>query len=83
MLEPSLLRMGLNPYCLGGWSRSYLPVSVVLGQLSVLILIVLEDGLGDLLVLQGDRTLWLVLILIVLEDGLGVDSNGYNDIDSL
>ena len=61
----------LNPYCLGGWSRRWEDEEPRELILKVLILIVLEDGLGgskvDIIVQKV-----AVLILIVLEDGLGV-----------
>ena len=39
-------RWCLNPYCLGGWSRSG-HIAARCERYGVLILIVLEDGLGD------------------------------------
>ena len=59
----------LNPYYAGIWSRSVLVYQARLG-VPVLILIMLEYGLGDLW-----YGLWVVfltvLILIMLEYGLG------------
>ena len=43
----------------------------------VLILVVLEDGLGDQLRRQSRAEGHSVLILIVLEDGLGVNGENY------
>ena len=62
--------MCLNPYCAGIWSRRTLNKegTKVLGN--VLILIVLEYGLG--VQIEGDTEVPTnVLILIVLEYGLG------------
>ena len=40
-------------------------------MLQVLILVLLEDGLGEFAFLTGGRKLQKVLILVLLEDGLG------------
>ena len=61
----------LNPCCSGGWSRRRLRISSWLHSLIVLILVVLEDGLGGLQFLAGKKITAKVLILVVLEDGLG------------
>ena len=60
----------LNPYCLGGWSRSEAEEKIKMWQERVLILIVLEDGLGEAQRKRCEEFV-KVLILIVLEDGLG------------
>ena len=59
----------LNPYCSGRWSRTLISSIVKTHLLTVLILIVVEDGLVQppKLYSNGDYN---VLILIVVEDGL-------------
>ena len=39
---------GLNPYCSGRWSRTFLVKQLKIGIMQVLILIVVEDGLVHL-----------------------------------
>ena len=63
---------GLNPCFSGGWSRRR---EKVIGEpyYTVLILVLVEDGLGG----TGRVTLngcTLVLILVLVEDGLGADT---------
>ena len=60
---------GLNPYCSGRWSRTNEQFHYFRFR-SVLILIVVEDGLVLCNVQDYKRGLWKVLILIVVEDGL-------------
>ena len=62
--------MCLNPYCAGIWSRRLINHSTGKSAESVLILIVLEYGLGDCMTTLTWRMI-NVLILIVLEYGLG------------
>ena len=62
----------LNPCCSGGWSRRYnLGYGSSTKVVLVLILVVLEDGLGECWCYF--YLIWssAVLILVVLEDGLG------------
>ena len=59
----------LNPYCSGRWSRTKADGAIKMG-LTVLILIVVEDGLvhvDDAVKIINEKG---VLILIVVEDGL-------------
>ena len=61
-------RQGLNPCCCGRWSQSVQEVSQDGGQ-TVLILVVVEDGLREIHRLDY-RNVNVVLILVVVEDGL-------------
>ena len=72
-VSKNITSAGLNPCFSGGWSRSTPVVSEVCDMITVLILVLVEDGLG------GDSTRLLgsqnfVLILVLVEDGLGGDS---------
>ena len=66
-----LVRNSLNPCFSGGWSRS---VQIVINAQiwEVLILVLVEDGLGvrENSILCAERL--YVLILVLVEDGLGV-----------
>ena len=62
---------GLNPCCSGRWSRRICHEEIWRYQIPVLILVLVEDGLGELSfkhILNYSRQ---VLILVVVEDGLG------------
>ena len=65
-----LLLTSLNPCCNGRWSRTARQIADATNQTTVLILVVMEDGLVPFVrnyisALNGD-----VLILVVMEDGL-------------
>ncbi len=62
----------LNPCCNGRWSRTIVVFSLIGGLAVVLILVVMEDGLG-LDGLKFGICFLMVLILVVMEDGLGLD----------
>ena len=68
--HPVRRKDSLNPCFSGGWSRRAMTVAVALYALLVLILVLVEDGLG---VLQTKRIFHVfhVLILVLVEDGLG------------
>ncbi len=68
----SMASMRLNPYCIGSrsWTNSIFRIPYPMH--SVLILIVLEVGLGQLWKLYYQNIFNAVLILIVLEVGLGL-----------
>ena len=63
---------GLNPCFSGGWSRRAILSVERTGHGTVLILVLVEDGLGDLNTLQKLTLSKTVLILVLVEDGLGV-----------
>ena len=63
--------IGLNPCFSGGWSRRLYKITKTDNTTEVLILVLVEDGLG------GHRRYHTrrdgnVLILVLVEDGLGV-----------
>ena len=60
----------LNPCCNGRWSRRFVTYVSFPKKGGVLILVVMEDGLGDLLT-KFIKNIHKVLILVVMEDGLG------------
>ena len=62
----------LNPCCSGRWSRSSLKYIEVQSETIVLILVVVEDGLGGRRAFTQEEINEVVLILVVVEDGLGV-----------
>ena len=62
----------LNPCFSGGWSRRHAELEQIERELSVLILVLVEDGLGVLLQSVQYNLRRLVLILVLVEDGLGV-----------
>ena len=59
----------LNPCCSGRWSRTMLHLMVSFVMLTVLILVVVEDGLVQL-PQKASQHIPCVLILVVVEDGL-------------
>ena len=68
-----LSHASLNPCCCGRWSQRSSNLMMVLYRLFlVLILVVVEDGLRDLL--SEIEKLNFVLILVVVEDGLRAKS---------
>ena len=64
----------LNPCFSGGWSRSTKSAVVVDDECVVLILVLVEDGLGGTILAAPD-TDTAVLILVLVEDGLGAREN--------
>ena len=62
--------MCLNPYCSGRWSRTNWSKPNWRAPFSVLILIVVEDGLVQFKKISDREEQKPVLILIVVEDGL-------------
>ena len=65
---------GLNPCFNGRWSRTLREKFEKILLLGVLILVLMEDGLGP----WEDLTKWAnetVLILVLMEDGLGQKNN--------
>ena len=63
--------MSLNPCCSGRWYRSNgIQKLQVIGS-TVLILVVVEDGIGVLCVMCEINQNLIVLILVVVEDGIG------------
>ena len=61
--------LGLNPYCSGRWSRTSQITVGRDGDIRVLILIVVDDGLVLISTVVGVLC-FVVLILIVVDDGL-------------
>ena len=72
----------LNPYYAGIWSRRPSIITILICR-NVLILIMLEYGLGVINLSSPYLPIWSVLILIMLEYGLGVRQEvyqrGYNE----
>ena len=64
----------LNPCFSGGWSRRGVKIANHLG-LTVLILVLVEDGLGEAQKKASQAALDEVLILVLVEDGLGATKN--------
>ena len=62
---------GLNPCFSGGWSRRVGSCGQYIHRVCVLILVLVEDGLGGLGQLAGCEKIFTVLILVLVEDGLG------------
>ena len=62
----------LNPCFSGGWSRSIHLIFGMILQFLVLILVLVEDGLGDQQYIPVKTLKRFVLILVLVEDGLGV-----------
>ena len=62
---------GLNPCFSGGWSRSSFNSTWTIEQFKVLILVLVEDGLGELDKSRDFTDVHAVLILVLVEDGLG------------
>ena len=63
--------VGLNPCCNGRWSRTVFKNIVGVEVATVLILVVMEDGLVHDFMLKFHNDLrYQVLILVVMEDGL-------------
>ena len=69
-------RKCLNPCFSGGWSRSCSCTRLQRYCNVVLILVLVEDGLGDLAALPNTTTPKRVLILVLVEDGLGAPNQG-------
>ena len=65
------IKLGLNPYCSGQWSRTHPMFSFVKGD-PVLILIVVDNGLVQATNIPYSVEL-AVLILIVVDNGLVLD----------
>ena len=61
----------LNPCFSGGWSRSTSAWEILCPPLIVLILVLVEDGLGEYLRKLVRSIVTTVLILVLVEDGLG------------
>ena len=66
------LKVSLNPYCSGRWSRTNTTEMTNYARVAVLILIVVEDGLVQNMESHLAHII-VVLILIVVEDGLVLD----------
>ena len=62
----------LNPCFSGGWSRRKLTLTKSGEDDIVLILVLVEDGLGDVPMATQSAAKAGVLILVLVEDGLGV-----------
>ena len=69
-----LVITSLNPCCSGRWSRRREKCQKHLRAVIVLILVVVEDGLGASILNPREKKKF-VLILVVVEDGLGVKTN--------
>ncbi len=65
----------LNPCFSGGWSRSKSKRNNLTNIIEVLILVLVEDGLGELSVPYNKTPEHEVLILVLVEDGLGDQLN--------
>ncbi len=66
------LLFSLNPCFSGGWSRRQTVVNNGLSFTAVLILVLVEDGLGESVQTSPiPMDYWVVLILVLVEDGLG------------
>ena len=74
-------RNSLNPCFSGGWSRSPRVEGRNHGEKRVLILVLVEDGLGDALLATASDEDKAVLILVLVEDGLGGVALKYKDAD--
>ncbi len=71
----STYKSSLNPCFSGGWSRRQLRRVYRPGRSTVLILVLVEDGLGARLASANDKR-YVVLILVLVEDGLGATKIG-------
>ena len=65
----SLRQFCLNPCCSGQWSRTLLRSVELLGMLLVLILVVVDNGLVQI-ISGAQRNDLLVLILVVMDNGI-------------
>ena len=65
-------KQGLNPCCNGQWSRTTAKKKLSMTEHTVLILVVMEDGLVRRR-LRPSKRRFLVVILVVMEDGLALD----------
>ena len=63
-------RRSLNPCCCGRWSQSLISRTLSKNLPTVLILVVVEDGLREGTVVGCVKIKRSVLILVVVEDGL-------------
>ena len=63
---------GLNPCFSGGWSRRLKKSKIMATKNFVLILVLVEDGLGEGRRREYTSVCGPVLILVLVEDGLGV-----------
>ena len=70
--------MCLNPCFSGGWSRREVCTPRIIFRGHVLILVLVEDGLGVCGIPGHRESSLLVLILVLVEDGLGVTPNHPN-----
>ena len=68
---PAAKCTSLNPCFSGGWSRSAIIIGVIAYFCLVLILVLVEDGLGGQRYAASSKNA-TVLILVLVEDGLGV-----------
>ena len=66
----------LNPCFSGGWSRSFMSSYWISLSTWVLILVLVEDGLGVKYFKPTKESL-IVLILVLVEDGLGAAASKY------
>ena len=64
-------RLSLNPCFSGGWSRSAKYETQKAATVKVLILVLVEDGLGGSAQGAVSSNVAQVLILVLVEDGLG------------
>ena len=69
---PTTAKKSLNPCFTGRWSRSTNNLNDYGNERRVLILVLLEDGLGEGLIVSY---FVFVLILVLVEDGLGDNEN--------
>ena len=69
-IPKELIELSLNPCCSGRWSRRSV-LMFCLKKCRVLILVVVEDGLGEYDPYEAWHPSAKVLILVVVEDGLG------------
>ena len=69
----------LNPCFSGGWSRSIGYIVCKFTLSNVLILVLVEDGLGETVETYDIENYVLVLILVLVEDGLGEEKQAIID----
>ena len=70
LLQEPLKGDGLNPCFNGRWSRTA-KFEQSMSLIRVLILVLMEDGLGQALRMAKKSSKGFVLILVLMEDGLG------------